>query len=369
MKFDNKANYENKGHAIGTMSEEEYHAAILEVLGEGMSDDECFAWLYALTMSVYDLDANDNPCSKGRIKRWSDLANIWGRYAEIRGEPNLFVLAIYKIHWGVYPKNNPASIPIEMVEAVENALLIDGESYSGWKRNQYFRDAFERIADWSYQLGNGLKRPLWHARYIRNRTWLRIIYKQVAPGAIDLSHFKWREFTANKKHANIFSECNGYEMIVSRLLPEALTWQDAQWSNENLLRRRLEDKLNVDATVYSKEFDNIIDFLRELWYYEETSVVQLLSIKNMPDALMEAIWPVNTQREVTNLLCLAYSRVKSAHTYLGKYNMRVHGCTREKLRESWIYNRCKAWVYNGELADAAPRTSKIVFEIDSGIAA
>lgn len=369
MKSNNIANCESKGCAIGAMSDAEFRATIMDILNEGMSEDECFVWLYALTMSVYDIEAKENPCSKGRVKRWSDLANIWGRCAEVRGEPNLFALAIYKIHWGVYPNNIPESIPIDMVEAVEDALLQDGESYSGWKRNQYYRDAFESVVDWSYQPGNGWNRPLWHSHYIRNRTWLRIVYKQVAPRAIDLSHFEWREFTATKKHANIYHECKGYEMIVSRLLPEALTWQDAQWSDEHLLRRKLKSKLNVDATVYSKEFDHIIDFLKELWYYKETSVVRLLSIKNMPDALMEAIWPVHTQHEVTNLLCLAYSRVKSAHTFLGKYDMRVHGCAWSKLRESWIYNRCKEWVYNGELTDAAPRTSKIVFEIESGIAA
>lgn len=372
MKFDKSCmTHMNENCVIGAMSNEDFHAEIMRTMYEDMSDDECFHWLYALTMIVYDIKPTDNPCSKGKVKRWRNLADIWGRCAETRAEPNLFMLALHKIRWGIHPNNFPKEIPVEMVDTVEKALIRDSECFKGWKINDYYCDAFDNIVYQYLPIGKSVPRQRsdWYLKYTRNHTWLHVVYKCEAPPTIDLANYTRAEFVSAQKHATIYAEYHSYKMVISKLIPDASSWNEVQWLDERLLYRKIQKLYGVSMRDFSKELDRVISFLVELWYYKTTSIVRLLLIKNIPDALMEAIWPQNTQREVTTLLCLAYSRVKSAHTYLGKYDRKVYSCSWEKLCESWIYNRCKEWVCNGELADAAPRTRKIVFEIESGIAA
>ena len=342
----------------------------VKFVAENMSDDEYFAWLYSLTMVVYDIGAKDAACSKGQKKRWSDLADIWGRCASGRGEFNLFVLALHKIHWGVHVANFPKNIPMEMVETVEAMLLQNGAPFNGWKRNKYYRSAFDEVV-YQYRPVEGrvpTKRSDWYMRYIRNHTWLYVAYKREKPPTIDLANYTRAEFVSAKKHATIYAGYQSYKLVISKLIPESLDWDEADWLNEQLIYSRFKKIYGMPLKAFVNELDYVISFLVDLWYYDTTSVVKLLRIKYMPDRLMEVIWPQRTQREVTNLLCLAYSRVKSANTYLGKYDMKVHGCTWKKLHESWVFNRCKEWVYSGELIDAAPRTKKIVFEIETDLA-
>lgn len=181
--------------AICDASEAEFHAKTAEILEEDLSIDESFIWLYTLTMAVYDLEEKENPCSKGCIKRWSDLGNIWGRCAEKRGEPNLFMLALHKIHWGVYPKNFPKHIPVEMVEYLERALLQDNEYNKGWKKNDYYHDAFANVVNQGCPVGDRMlrNRSFWYCRYISNRTWLTVVYKGREAPAIDLSNYTDRK--------------------------------------------------------------------------------------------------------------------------------------------------------------------------------
>ena len=356
---------------IGAMSDSEFSEKLKEIMATDMTDDELFYWLYNLTMAAYDIEPYNNPYSKGRIKRWNDLANIWGSCAEVRDEPNLFTLALHRIHRGVDSTDFPERLPVQMVDEVEKALLQDGECFKGWKSNDYYRDAFDSLT-YQYRLGgrHSLARRLdWYLRYLRNRTWLYVAYKGKLPPTVDLAHYTRAEFVSAKKHATIFAEYHNYKAVISKLIPEAAMWDESQWLDERLLRKSLKLLYGVTLRDFSEEMDQIITFLMELWCYRTTSINKLLSITSMPDSLMNVIWPGSTQREVTNLLCLAYSRVKSAHTYLGRYGRAVHGCTWEKLRKSWLYKRCKEWVYNGELVDAAPRTKRIVFEIESDLAA
>lgn len=361
---------EHEANAVGAMDNVEFREELMKCLEEEMTETEKFCWLYSMTMAIYDLEELDYPCSKGHIKRWCDLADIWGRCAASRGEPNIFVLAIHKIHWGVYPANFPEHIPLEMVEVVERALIQNGEDYRGWKMSMYYYEAFDLVIEQVRPLGKHVpaKRLEWYLKYIRNKTWLRIAYKETAPPTVDLSHYTRSEFVAARKHAEIYSECRGYETVITKLIPDAASWDQSQWSNERLLYKHLEHIYGITMERYAREFNSTIDFLIELWYYQTTSIKHLLEIKDMPDALMKAIWPNRTQHDVTKLLALAYSRVKSAHTYLSKYNINVHGCTWKKLVNSWIYKCCRNWVYGGTLFDAMPKTRKNILEIESGIA-
>ena len=365
----NISNDKRNVSVIGAMADFEFCEELKEIMATDMSDNELFYWLYSSTMAVYDIEPGNNPCSKGYVKRWNDLADIWGSCAEARDEPNLFMLALHRIHWGVEFADFPKNIPSQMVDEVEKQLLRDGECFRGWRANDYYRDAFEHFVV-QYRFGikpKKIRRMEWYLRYLRNRTWLYVAYKGTVPPTIDLAHYTREEFVSAKKHATIFAEYHNYKTVISKLIPEAAMWNESQWLEEHLLQKSLKRLYGVTMRDFSEEMDRIITFLVELWCYSKTSINILLSITSMPDSLMNAIWPGNTQREVTKLLCLAYSRVKSANTYLGKYGRTVYGCSWGKLRESWLYKRCREWVLDGELTDAAPRTKKITFEIECNL--
>ena len=332
-------------------------------------DNDIFAKLFAATLGIYGLEVSECLCSKGHIKRWNDLADLWGSCAADRDEPNILMIAIHRIHWGIYPKNLPKKIPVEVIDDVMALLKKEGNAHRGWKHNRYYRDAFAEVIEQRRPVGKHApkERLGWFLRHIRNCSWLQIVYHGAEPPSIDLSHYSRGEFMAAKKHAIIFNEVYGYETVIKKLVPEASSWDEIQWRDERLLYKRLRELYNLEMNNYNYEFDKLIDFLMELWHYNTTSIACLLCIKDVPEKLMAAIWPVSTKYEVTKLFCLAYGRVKSVDSCWGKYGVTGYYCNWNSFQNSWIYQRCKEWAYNKELEGAAPRTASIIFNIDMGI--
>ena len=343
---------------------------IMDVLVADLTDDKSFAWLFAATLAVYDLELKNVRCSNGRFKRWSDLADIWGKCAALRGEPNLFILALHKIHWGVYSSDFPSNIPVELIAEVQRVLQKNNDAHKAWRSNGYYRDAFENVLNQTRPVGAQVPRYRSEVflKYIRNRTWLDIAYKRRTPPTINLAHYTRTEFAAAKKHATIYEECHAYESVIARLFPEAMAWGNEQWRNEHLLYELLKDKYGVTMKKLAKEVDKVLEFLMEFWYFGKMSVYHMLCIESMPDLLMEAIWPDNTKYAVTGCLRLASSRVKSAHTYLGKWGEQVQHCTWDLFKKSWLFARCKQWVYDNDLGGCAKGIQRIVFDTEMGIA-
>ena len=342
---------------------------IMDELVADLTDDESFAWLFAATLAVYDLELKNIRCSNGRFKRWSDLANLWGKCAALRGEPNLFILALHKIHWGIFPSDFPTGIPVEMIVEVQRVLQKNNDAHKAWKSNRYYRDAFENVLNQPRPVGAQVPRYRLEVflKYIRNRTWLDIAYKHRTPPAINLAHYTRTEFISAKKHATIYEACHAYEAVIVRLFPEATAWENKQWRNERLLYKLFKNKYGVTTKKHVQEIDKVIEFLMEFWYFGKISIYHMLRIEFMPDSLMETIWPENTKYAVTECLRLAYSRVKSAYTYLGKRGLEVHSCTWDLFENSWLFGRCRRWVYNNDLDGAAKGIKRIVLDTESGI--
>lgn len=343
---------------------------IMDELVAELTDDESFAWLFAATLAVYDLNSKDFRCSNGRIKRWSDLADLWGKYAALRGEPNFFTLALHKIHWGIYSSDFPSDIPVDLIVEVQRVLQKNNDAHKAWRSNQYYRDAFENVLNQTRPVGAQVPRYRSEVflKYIRNRTWLDIAYQWRTPPTINLAHYTRTEFVSAKKHTTIYEEFHAYEAVIVRLFPEAMAWGNEQWRNERLLYKLFKNKYGITMKTQAKEIDKVIEFLMEFWHFGKTSVYHMLRIESIPDLLMEAIWPDNTKYAVTEHLRLAYSRVKSAYTYLGRWGLRAHVCTWDLFEKSWLFARCKQWVYNNDLDGAAKGIKRIVFDAEAGIA-
>lgn len=342
----------------------------IDGLGSNAGENEMFVKLLATTADSYDLDINTCRCSKGRVKRWSDMADLWGRCADAKNEPNILAIAIHKIHWGIYPKNLPHEVPTEIVDNVVALLKKDGNAYRGWKNNKYYRDAFDDVLRQRRPVGRYApgERISWFLRYIRNCLWLQIVYHGAEPPSIDLSHYSREEFIACRKHSIVFNEVRGYETVIKKLIPEAVSWNESQWHNERLLYRKLGELYGINTKSYC-EVNKLISFLIELWYYNTTAVTILMYIRDIPESLMMAIWPTNTKYEITRLFSLTYSRVKAIYTRWSKYGVTQFRCNMEDLTKSWIYNKCREWVYNNDVKDIAPRTRTIIYEIDLKIVA
>lgn len=361
---------EYKSSITATIPNLRFCDEIMDEMVADLTDDESFARLFAATLDVYDLELKDVLCSSGRIKRWSDLADLWGKCAAIRGEPNLFILALHKIHWGIYSSDFPSNIPVELITEVQRVLEKNDDAHKAWRNNGYYRDAFENVLNQTRPVGTKVPRYRSEVflKYIRNRTWLDVAYKWRTPPTINLARYTRAEFVSAKKHATIYEECHAYESVIARLFPEASTWGDDQWRNERLLYKLFKRKYGITMKKQAKDIDKVIAFLVEFWYYGKTSVYLMLRIESMPDLLMKAIWPDNTKYAVTDRLRLAYSRVKSAHTYLGKWGLTVHGCTWDLFEKSWLFDRCRQWVYSNDLDGAANGVKRIVLEAEAGIA-
>jgi len=365
--LDNKRDY----LPISALSESEFHAELKDMLDEEMTEDETFLWLFDLTCEVYNIDQHKIQCSNGMIKRWRDLADLWGSCASARTELNMFELAFHKIHWGILPHNFSVAFPAEAIDTVANMLKDTGNPSRGWRLNHYYRKAFKNIIILNHPIGMGAprKRSEWFLRYVCARTWLEVAYHGTEPSAFDLSRYTQSELKSAKKHAKIYADVSAYETVMTRLIPEASSWNDKEWRNERLLYNKLKNLYSLDSTDGYSDFDGIVSFLVDMWYYNVTSVKKLIEINAIPDSMLAAIWPRDTKQAVIKLLHLAHGRVKSATTFRNHYGLPEYGCTAEKLKSSWVFNICRSWLYSGDLSVKETKTRKIIFEYETGIVA
>lgn len=354
-----------KNTKICDMTDSEFSAALSESMSAPLTEDELFYWLYSTTMAIYNLDPKTHPCSKGKVKRWTDLADLWDNCAEAKGEPNLFVLAIHKVHWGIYPKNCPENIPLEVIDAVVAELLKNGAAFRGWKKSPCFDDSLYEVINQAHPVGkrSPKKRSRWFLTHICRRTLLQIIHKNAAPPIIDLSNYSHWEHRSAKAHAEAFADVHNYEAVITTLIPEAGNWSDPQWRDEKFLYKKLEEYCGLDIATHYRDFDSLITFLVALWCYGRRSISALLLIEDIPDTLMQIAWPQNTKYEVSKLLCFAHGRVKATSTYLKNHSYFKSYCTQEYLKDSWLYNRCLNWVQAKDYDGLAPKTKSIVFEL------
>ena len=121
----------NGEKSMNNMTDSEFAVILAEFASEEMNEEEAYSWLYAVTLAVYEINTQDAKCSKGTIKRWRDLADLWGACAAERTEPNIFSLAIHRIHWGVYPNDYPQYIPTDVVDEVIKLIKKDSNAYRG----------------------------------------------------------------------------------------------------------------------------------------------------------------------------------------------------------------------------------------------
>lgn len=353
------------------MTDSEFSAVLNEAMSVPLTEDELFHWLYSITLAVYDIDSSTYPCSKGSVKRWHDLANIWGRCAESRGEPNLFILAVHLIHWGIYPCNCPTNIPHMMISAIANELLTDCTAFLAWKKNPYFYDAYNFVVKLTYPIGScaPVQRSQWFLKYIRLRTLLRIIYKNNAPPVIDFIDYSHWEVWSAQKHSAAFSAVRDYEAVIRKLILASSSWTDAQWSDEQFLYKEVYASIGLNVSSCPSAFDALIDFLIAYWGHGKTSISSLLRIRKLPSKSMHLIWPINTRYEISKLFCFAYGHAKATTSFLKERKYLHSFCTLKELKHSWIYRCCKNWVYSGKFNDLAPNTKKFIFEIDANISA
>lgn len=354
-----------KNTKICDMTDSEFSAALSEAMSAPLTEDELFYWLYSTTMAIYNLDPKTHPCSKGKVKRWTDLADLWDSCAEANNELDMFMLAMHKIHWGVLPKNCPSNIPVDVIDAIADELLKNSSAYRGWKKSPSFDNALDFVIYQTRPIGTRApkQRSSWYLKYVRRRTLLSIVYKNTPPPIIDLSNTSYREYRSAKKHASIFADVKNYESVIINLIPEASQWDANQWCNEKLLYKKFKAHYGLDIASHSRDFDSLITFLISLWCRNKKSMNPLLLIEDIPDTMMYAIWPQSTKTEVSNLLSTAYRCAKATSSFLKTRPNFYSHCTYENLKTSWLYKRCLNWVQAKDYDGLAPKTKSIVFEL------
>ena len=63
------------------------------------------------------------------------------------------------------------------------------------------------------------------------------------------------------------------------------------------------------------------------------------------------------------------NKVNTINTYLEKYHTPVHCCSWSRMKTSWIFNRCRLWVYSDDVIHLAPGAKQKVMELDMGLVA
>lgn len=328
-------------------------------------ENERFQQALQATVNVYGLSKDRISLSKGRIKRWSDLASLW--YTSQPVAIDVFYLALHYIHWGIYPECDISEETSNLLSLVERELLSCGDAFTAWKKNARYRAAFSKVVRSSQ--ADKKRGPISHTRafgrYLISRTWYEVVYKRHSPPVIDPLSSK-HTIHSICVHAQIQANCCGFEQIIKRLIPASAQWSRAQWSNDLNIYSNLKKLYGFKLNIYSTEFDNLIWLLYAVWYLNNQPYIDAaISIKNMPYKLAEKIWPGDTQREIEKIFLLAYSRCKSVETRSKFSGRRIYSnFSYSDLKSSWLFRFVSNWLNKDILSpENREKIRRVVFDL------
>lgn len=340
--------------------------------GSSIADaNRIFGEMVKLTRELLALTPDQVICSKGKVKRWADLADVWMSYFEEACEYSVLEMAIHKIYWGVYPEPMRSAY-VPLVELVENELLSDGPAYRAWRHHISYRFAFSSMRDKGKSLVCYGSRPhsfIFHS-YQNARFWYNVVYKRRKPGLIDPATASLHQMKAAKTHDRICAICEGFERAVNCLIPESKDWSDKQWLNDLHIRRALKKHYNKTYADFDPDFEILMSGLINKFYYNApVHMAQLLELGDIPMAMVSKIWPVNTAAELEKLFLRAACQAQIAETRMqngSSYRYGQHSY--QKLRNSWLYKHmCNTVGCNAAHDEYTRKLKAKVMQVGMGI--
>lgn len=327
-----------------------------------MSTANLFDRIVQETAKLASTPADSIPLSKGRLKRWADLATFWETQPNIFH--NHFYEAIYHIAYGRYSR---AAAPVRpLLSLIEDALVDDADAHSVWKKRKSFSKAFDLVSD---KIGDAIcHRKHWKSdcvrRYVDDKLYELLIYhnKPVPELTLKLSRDR-KAFLSIRNRVENFSYCTRFEELIKLLVPDCHKWSRHQWHNEKFIFAQIKAIHGIDFTQHINDFDALVIMYQHkaegLPYYQN-----LFSIHTLPVSIATAIWPDDFEKT----LCKQFNIACTVKPYLAK-NGEFHDknpINPHNLINSWGVHQIISW-YDSKSYPLSKATKSNLLLINLGL--
>ena len=275
--------------------------------------------------------------------RWIELANAWDNLL-VNGSEGIFYDAVHRIMWGIpcgdsVPKYNG------IVQIVIAELLKDDAAFEAWDSYETCDAAILEITaemDPWVQGCDDYRNSIEHHLYLENKTLWSIRY----------SKQKYADERQNQDDFHL-----AYEKAIKQIVPSATSWPEDFWYNESHIYDELIKLYGVDYRDDYIEYGRILliliahdedpeqDSYNEAWFAS--------TIKRMPMALAEAIWPKDTKMKIVQMFMLAAELTEQLASdgvdLESTKSQCIHPvCTFDfkTLHDSWLYAIMEKWFSN-----------------------
>lgn len=320
-------------------------------------DDRYEAIRQATIGCIGKKDFNKNHHDTGN--RWLDIAKVWDKIITCK-EHFVLTSAIHKIMWGVHPCESGAAFG-QLLALVEEELLRDGEAYQAWASWDVFKrvlaDVMESsVSFWDCEVDVHF---ITHYHYLRNRALREIVYAKDSCSEPDM----------------YADHCPEYEAVVALLVPASKQWSRQQWGNDCVLAEALENLYGMDfleTWESQRDYDRMVNLIRA-WDRQTLTDVYwyATNIENLPDGIIQRIWPENTENILADILIKAYAALVDYEQAGTPFAYRkdewidpLYHFECSAFKHSWIYkyviDRYYQDTYEGNVRD---QIRKVIFDI------
>ena len=299
-----------------------------------------FDALCQFTLHVCNQESFPNGTFSTNGNPWLELVIAWETLLT-EGSAGIFNDAVHRIMWGIPPQKSIQKYD-GIIQIVADELLRDGAAFAAWDSYAPF--------DISIELVSSEMRP-WVAND-EDYSW-SIEHYQYAEAKV-----LWKVRYSKEKYKEKSSEFQNaylaYENAIRRIVPAASTWTDTYWLKEDHIHNELISLYGVDYRDDYIEYGRLLQLLMndeaspEMYALNETWFAS--TIKRMPMALAEVIWPENTEEKIMQMFLLSSdltaALAESGLDYQKAKEKLIHPVgvfEYSALRESWIYQLMADW--------------------------
>lgn len=307
-----------------------------------MSTANLFDRIVQETAKLASTPADSIPLSKGRLKRWADLA----AYLETHPNtfPNLFYEAIFHITRGRYSHASASVKPL--LAYIEEALLNDADALSEWKRTNTFKEAFSLVTSGIYNVP--YRKQRWKSGVMRDfvecRLYSLLFYRNKPVPTLTLKRSRNRRaYMSIVKQLEIQSSCSRFMEIMELLIPDCRNWSAYQWTSEAYIFSQIKAAHGIDYSEDIMEFDKMMAMFRYklegIPYYR-----YLFALKVLPSSIAAIIWPDGIEKNI----CKQFNIACRAHPHMDlEGNIRPFDpINPQSMINSWAYNQMETWREN-----------------------
>lgn len=313
-----------------------------------IEDDTSFTLLCQHTSAACGLANFPEGMFSDTENRWLELAIAWEKLLD-EGSSGIFLDAVHRIMWGIPPEKHKSKYE-GIVQIVVDELLRDGIAFRAWDSYNPF--------DATIGLVGAEMRP-WVAND-EDYSW-SIEHYQYAEAKM-LWKIRYSKEKYQKDSADYQDAYLAYEAAIRKIIPDAASWPDEHWFKENHIHSEL---INLYGVNYRDDFIEYGRLLQLLMNDEESPEMYALNeawfastIKRMPMALAQVIWPENTEMKIMQIFLLssecAGEQLKSGIDFATKKDGAFHPVgvfEYSALRESWIYQLMAEWFQDEDSAN------------------